>query len=44
MNSIKIIVPVTVKARLTEKLRARLIDEAVKVAEQMELELKQIIT
>ena len=42
MNSIKIIVPVTVKARLTEKLRARLVDEAVKVAEQMELELKQI--
>ena len=34
--------PVAVKAKLTEKLRARLIDEAVKVAEQMELELKQI--
>ena len=42
MDKITIIVPVTVKARLTEKLRARLIDEAVKVAEQMELELKQI--
>ena len=42
MNSIKIIVPVTVKAKLTEKLRARLVEEAVKVAEQMELELKQI--
>lgn len=42
MNSIKIIVPVVVKARLTEKLRAQLVDEAVKVGEQMELELKQI--
>ena len=42
MNSINMTVPVTVKAKLTEKLRARLIDEAVKVAEQMELELKQI--
>ena len=42
MNSIKIIVPVTVKAKLTEKLRARLVDEATRVAEQMELELKQI--
>ena len=42
MNSIKIIMPVTVKAKLTEKLRARLIGEAVKVAEQMELEIKQI--
>ena len=42
MNSIRMTVPVTVKAKLTEKLRARLIDEAVRVAEQMELELKQI--
>ena len=42
MNSVKLMVPVTVKAKLTEKLRARLIDEAVKVAEQMTLELKQI--
>lgn len=42
MNSIKLTVPITIKAKLTEKLRARLIDEAVKVAEQMELELKQI--
>ena len=42
MNSIKLTLPVTVKAKLTEKLRARLVDEAVKVAEQMELELKQI--
>ena len=42
MNSVKLTLPVTVKAKLTEKLRARLVDEAVKVAEQMELELKQI--
>lgn len=42
MNSIKMTVPVTIKAKLTEKLRTRLVDEAVKVAEQMELELKQI--
>ena len=42
MNSITMTVPVTVKAKLTEKLRKRLVDEAVKVAEQMELELKQI--
>ncbi len=42
MNSIKLTVPITIKAKLTEKLRARLIDEAVKVAEQMELELKQL--
>lgn len=42
MNSIKVTVPVTVKAKFTEKLKARLIDEATKVAEQMELELKQI--
>lgn len=42
MNSIKVIVPVVVKAKLTDKLRAQLVDEANKVAEQMELELKQI--
>lgn len=42
MNSIVIKAPVTVKAKLTEKLRAHLIDEAVKVGEQMELEIKQI--
>ena len=35
-------VPVTVKAKLTEKLRTYLVNEAAKVAEQMELELKQI--
>ena len=42
MDKITMTVPVTVKAKLTEKLRTRLIDEAVKVAEQMELEMKQI--
>ena len=42
MNSIILTAPVTVKAKLTEKLRARLIDEAIKVGEQMSLELKQI--
>jgi len=42
MNSIILTAPVTVKAKLTEKLRARLIDEATKVGEQMSLELKQI--
>ncbi|MBR4152849.1 MAG: 16S rRNA processing protein RimM [Selenomonadaceae bacterium] len=42
MNSVKLSVPVTIKAKLTEKLRKRLVEEAVKVAEQMELELKQI--
>ena len=42
MDSITMTVPVTVKAKLTEKLRAYLVNEATKVAEQMELELKQI--
>lgn len=42
MDKITMTVPITVKAKLTEKLRTRLIDEAVKVAEQMELEMKQI--
>ncbi|MBR2518584.1 MAG: 16S rRNA processing protein RimM [Selenomonadaceae bacterium] len=42
MDSIKITVPLTVKAKLTDKLRARLLDEAIKVGEQMELEIKQI--
>ena len=42
MDSIKMTVPVTVKAKLTEKLRTYLVNEAAKVAEQMELELKQI--
>ena len=42
MNSITMTVPVTVKAKLTEKLRARLSAEFAKTAEQMELEIKQI--
>ena len=42
MNSIKMMVPVTVKAKLTEKLRARLIGECTAVANQMQLEIRQI--
>ena len=42
MNSISLIVPVTVKAKLTEKLRAYLVDDAEKVAHQMDLEIKQV--
>ncbi|MBR6013469.1 MAG: 16S rRNA processing protein RimM [Selenomonadaceae bacterium] len=42
MNSLFVKVPVVVKAKLTEKLKTRMIDEYTKVAEQMELELKQI--
>ena len=42
MNSITVIVPVTVKAKLTEKLRARMVEEFTKTAEQMDLEIKQI--
>lgn len=42
MNSIKMTVPVTVKAKLTEKLRARLIGDFTRVIDQMTLEIKQI--
>ena len=42
MDSILIKVPVTVKAKLTEKLKTRMIDELTKIAEQMDLECKQI--
>lgn len=42
MNSIKMTVPVTVKAKLTEKLRARLVGECTAVIDQMQLEIKQI--
>lgn len=42
MDSISIKVPVTVKAKLTEKLKERLINEFSKTAQQMELEIKQI--
>lgn len=42
MNSIKIIAPVAVKAKLTDKLRARLVEECTAVIDQMQLEIKQI--
>ena len=42
MDSISIKVPVTIKAKLTEKLKERLIHDFSKTAEQMELEIKQI--
>ena len=42
MDSISIKVPVTVKAKLTEKLKERLINDFTKTAEQMNLEIKQI--
>ena len=42
MNSITVTVPVTVKAKLTEKLKARLLDEMSKAIEQLDLEIKQI--
>ena len=42
MNSIKMMVPVTVKAKLTEKLRPRLVGECTAVANQMQLEIRQI--
>ena len=42
MNSIKVTVPVTVKAKLTEKLREHMLNELTKTVEQMDLELKQI--
>ena len=42
MDSISIKVPVTIKAKLTEKLKERLINDFSKTAEQMDLEIKQI--
>ena len=42
MNSIKVTVPVVVKAKLTEKLREHMRNELTKTVEQMDLELKQI--
>lgn len=42
MDSITIIMPVTIKAKLTDKLRAQLVADCTSVIEQMELELKQI--
>ena len=42
MDSITVRVPVVIKAKLTEKLKVRMIDEFTKMAEQMDLEMKQI--
>ena len=42
MERINVRVPVVIKAKLTEKLKARMIDELTKMAEQMDLEIKQI--
>ena len=42
MDSITIKVPVTIKAVLTEKLKERMIEDLKKVADQMDLEIKQI--
>ena len=42
MDSIYIKVPVTIKAKLTEKLKERLIHDFTKTVEQLELEIKQI--
>lgn len=42
MDKITVNVPVTVKAKLTEKLKARLIEDFDKTVEQMELEIKQV--
>ncbi|MBR1730026.1 MAG: YlqD family protein [Selenomonadaceae bacterium] len=42
MDSIKIQVPVTIKAKLTEKLKARMLDDLKKAINEVELEIKQI--
>jgi hypothetical protein len=42
MDSIKMTMPITVKAKLTEKLRERLVGDLTKNIEQLDLELKQI--
>ena len=42
MKSVSILVPVMVKAKLTEKLKATILDELKKGIEQAELEIKQI--
>ncbi|MBR1397514.1 MAG: YlqD family protein [Selenomonadaceae bacterium] len=42
MDSIAIQVPVTIKAKLTEKLRTKILDDINKSVEQAELEIKQI--
>lgn len=42
MDSIKVIVPMNVKAKLTEKLKASLIKESEDIIKQIDLELQQI--
>lgn len=42
MDSISVKVPVNIKAKLTEKLRARMIEDLDKGIERAELEIKQI--
>ncbi len=42
MDSISIKIPVTIKAKLTEKLKKRIVDELTHNIEQVDLELKQL--
>ena len=42
MESIKIQVPVTIKAKLTEKLKTQILDDLKKGINEVELEIKQI--
>ena len=42
MDSVSIIAPVTIKAKLTEKLKAKILDDLKKGIEQVELEIKEI--
>ncbi len=42
MDSVLVTVPVSVKAKLTEKLKERTLNELTKLVEQMDLEIKQI--
>ena len=42
MESVSVLVPVTVKAKLTEKLKTAILDDLKRGIEQVELEIKQI--
>jgi hypothetical protein len=42
MDSITVKMPVTIKAKLTEKLKKRIIDDLTKNIEQVDLELQQV--
>lgn len=42
MDSISVKIPVTIKAKLTEKLKKRIIEELTKTLTQLDLELQQI--